>query len=213
MRTSPGSVEELLMAHNQLPDVGEVIHAVPLLNKDFLRVPAEPLSCSLWFEQKIGPQKHHTSWDEAMCCLAKKGHCRQEVRLQRICLKSMPPGAMSCSRYNIVTAVTPLFIYSNTTIICKTLAHLQWLLNPVLPDFNLALRVTAITVALSRSDVVGSLVLHQLATQQDVYLHPTPKTVQLNNSTTKQVSLERPLKDDKLYQIPAPSCLLHHSES
>lgn len=32
------------MANHQLPDVSEVIHAVPLLHKDFLGIPAEAFS-------------------------------------------------------------------------------------------------------------------------------------------------------------------------
>lgn len=36
---SPGGVEELLMANHQLPDVCEVVHAMPLLDQDLFGIP------------------------------------------------------------------------------------------------------------------------------------------------------------------------------
>ena len=49
-QASPGGVEELLMADHQLPNVGQVVHAVSLLNKDLLGVPAG------YFEQNSQPR-------------------------------------------------------------------------------------------------------------------------------------------------------------
>ena len=37
---APGGVEEVLMAHDQLPDVCQVVHAVALLHQNLLRIPA-----------------------------------------------------------------------------------------------------------------------------------------------------------------------------